>query len=146
VIGPFPDLGAVFARCLETRVDALLVHTYGLHDDSLCDLKQAASCACAPGRRAYGYATQAGLRKRCRSRHHAPARAQDDRTLAGVAARDSQFAGEHHGIPGAGVLLRAIVEEACAVPPRRYDDATLADFAGLSSSFACECPSTSPSC
>ncbi|MEY8877905.1 MAG: hypothetical protein AB9M60_15445, partial [Leptothrix sp. (in: b-proteobacteria)] len=26
------------------------------------------------------------------------------------------------------------------VPPRRYDDATLADFAGISSTIACECP------
>ena len=27
------------------------------------------------------------------------------------------------------------------VAPRRYDDATLADFAGLSTTIACECPS-----
>ena len=27
-----------------------------------------------------------------------------------------------------------------AVPPRRWDDAALAEFAGLSSTIACECP------
>lgn len=27
-----------------------------------------------------------------------------------------------------------------AIPPRRWDDAALADFAGLSSTIACECP------
>jgi DNA-binding transcriptional MerR regulator len=30
---------------------------------------------------------------------------------------------------------------AAPLPPRRYDDTTLADFAGLSSTIACECPS-----
>ncbi|MEK8046431.1 MerR family transcriptional regulator [Ideonella margarita] len=34
----------------------------------------------------------------------------------------------------------AAMPEVGPVPPRRYDDAALADFAGLSSTIACECP------
>ena len=36
--------------------------------------------------------------------------------------------------------MRVCTSEAGVAAPRRYDDATLTDFAGLSSTIACECP------
>lgn len=61
--------------------------------------------------------------------------AQDDRALA-VWLRSLAGTGEPGAAaPGAGPAPG--VEE---VAPRRYDDAALTDFAGLSSTIACECP------
>ena len=40
----------------------------------------------------------------------------------------------------AGTVALALALAAQPVPPRRWDDAALADFAGLSSTIACECP------
>ena len=40
------------------------------------------------------------------------------------------------GSPGRPAVTRTLP----ALPPRRWDDAALADFAGLSSTIACECP------
>lgn len=44
------------------------------------------------------------------------------------------LAGSRKRLAGIGAL------HARPAPPRRYDDASLADFAGLSSTVACECP------
>ena len=43
-----------------------------------------------------------------------------------------------HGAAGCGGQAGAL--DRAPVPPRRWDDAALADFAGRSSTIACECP------
>ncbi len=43
-------------------------------------------------------------------------------------------------VPPASSAARDPAQPDAAVPPRRWDDAALADFAGLSSTIACECP------
>ncbi len=57
------------------------------------------------------------------------------RTAAG-----RQDAPRAHGADLAAAASDAVLALATEPAPRRYDDATLADFAGLSSTIACECP------
>ena len=147
IVGPFDTL----AQAVETRagqgrqaapsVDALLVHAPGLHESGLGELQQAAE-ALGTARTSvlYGYAS---------------APVCDALAAAGVALlREPQSDGALglwlHGLsapaqPADGSLPVPQVAELAdrapgAVAPRRYDDATLADFAGLSSTIACECP------
>jgi len=61
--------------------------------------------------------------------------AQDDRALA-VWLRSLAGTGE----PGAAPASAGRSVEPDEIAPRRYDDAALTDFAGLSSTIACECP------
>ena len=145
VVGPFDSL----ARAVTSQaggsapgIDALLVHAPGLHESSLDELRQAAE-ALGAARTAvlYGYA---------------PATVCEALAAAGVALlrqpqSDAALGSWLHGLgspparPPAGPAPSPRFAEAAemaigAVAPRRYDDATLADFAGLSSTIACECP------
>ncbi|WP_240636178.1 MerR family transcriptional regulator [Caldimonas tepidiphila] len=116
-----------------SRADALLVHAPGLHAAGLDGL-QAAARRWSVARSAvlYGYAASAAC---------------EAFAAAGTALlRDAQDDGE------LARWLRDLAEPPAPpapLPPgfetgrpaaRRYDDATLVDFAGLSSTLACECP------
>ena len=148
VVGPFDSL----AQAVESqpgegegaapKIDALLVRAPGLHEGGLDGLRQAAE-ALGAARTAvlYGYA---------------PAAVCDALAAAGVALlREPQSdaalgswlrdLGPPPAQPAGGPAPSSRFAEPAAmaigaVAPRRYDDATLADFAGLSSTIACECP------
>jgi DNA-binding transcriptional MerR regulator len=60
------------------------------------------------------------------------------RTAAG--RRGTAGTGPQVPLSLAGAAADAALAAAGTPTPRRYDDATLADFAGLSSTIACECP------
>ncbi len=142
LIGPFDNLAqACEARSgaqAATQVDALLMHAAGLHEGSLSGLQEAAAALGAPQMAVlFGYAA---------------APVCDALAAAGVALlrepqADAALGHWLHGLGAAasGPVLAIDVANAAVMtaehaPPRRYDDATLADFAGLSSTIACECP------
>jgi hypothetical protein len=52
----------------------------------------------------------------------------------------SQIASTARSVAGTGAQLAAAPALPASPPPRRWDDAAVADFAGRSSTIACECP------
>jgi hypothetical protein len=75
-------------------------------------------------------------------------------TCAALAAAGTALLREPQNDTGLGQWLQGVLQASAqarpaagepappnpVVPPRRWDDAALADFAGLSSTIACECP------
>ena len=137
VAAAFPTLDEV--RSEVATVDALLLHAPILREGDVGALGAAA--ASLGTRRVgvlHGYATTAACEAFDRAGVSLLRAPQDDRTLAAwlqllarTRAADTVAARRMPADPG---------WPAPAVAPRRYDDATLADFAGLSSTIACECP------
>lgn len=115
-------------------VDALLLQLPGLLAPDLPQL-QAARERLQPRETAllYGFAPQALVQSLDQSGVHTLREPQTDTTLAIWLRQWCE------PLPPV-VAAPATAEAGEAVPPRRYDDATLADFAGLSSTIACECP------
>ena len=145
VIGPFDSLaeaGDVRGGEAGQRVDALLVHAPGVHEGGLLGLQEAAQALGA--RRVavlYGYASAPvcnALAAAGVALLHEP---QTD-TAVGLWLRS--LSAPPVQPPAGPALLPRVAEPtvvaAGTVAPRRYDDATLADFAGLSTTIACECP------
>jgi hypothetical protein len=113
--------------------------------------RHAAGARAAPARRlagvdAGGPGASPRYRRRCCTALPPSRRAPHWPPAARLAAR----AAERHG---AGQWLQGVLQAAAParpaagdaahrrrLPPRRWDDAALADFAGLSSTIACECP------
>ncbi len=124
------------------QVDVLLAELPGVHDDLLGEL-QAASRACGARGVAvlYGFGAQAAIDALAAGGVALWRQPLEDRALA--ASLEALFAATRGPAPGAvdpaspADPLWLSVDD---VAPRRYDDATLADFAGLSSTIACECP------
>ncbi len=137
LLGPFDDIAQAAQLLGESDADALLIQAPQLHDGWLPALHAAAPrLAGLPTAVVYAYATEPVC---------------DALAAVGTALlREPQ--------PDAALLpwLQAFVLSCAArtasaaqmsaaaatgaVPPRRWDDAALADFAGLSSTVACECP------
>lgn len=144
LVGCFESLDEALDSEIGAPVDTLLVHAPGLHGGALPRLQRVAETlgarriamlygyAAAPVAASYAAAGIALLRE-----------PQADPELA-TWLRDevSPRVGAPSAVSldaenlGPDAMLRAAGE----VPARRYDDATLADFAGLSSTIACECP------
>lgn len=144
VIGPFESLDAVLDGDAPAAVDTLLVHAPGLHGGALPRLQRVAEAlgarriamlygyAAAPVAASYAAAGVALLREPQAD----PEVAQWLRDEVGPRVAAPTVAPLDVENLGPDAMLRA----AGQVPARRYDDATLADFAGLSSTIACECP------
>jgi len=139
VAAAFPTLDEVAAASEVATVDALLLHAPILR---ACDVGALQAAAATLGTRRvgvlHGYATSAASEAFDRAGVLLLREPQDDRALAAwlqslVRTRAAD-----------AVATRRMPTDpawpAPAVAPRRYDDATLADFAGLSSTIACECP------
>lgn len=145
VIGPFDGL-AEAAEGAEPgqQVDTLLVHIAGLHDGSLQDLQQAAGAFGA--RRIaviYGFAAASASEALMAAGVALLREPQGEAALATWLRGLGEDAAAH--LPPAPVaplpaLSDAMLWAGAVAPPRRYDDATLSDFAGLSTTIACECP------
>jgi DNA-binding transcriptional MerR regulator len=131
---------------LRGQIDLLLVAAPSLHEDLLEPLQAAAR---AWGARTtavlYGFGTGKATEAAAAAGFELAREPQDDHALASwllkalranpaaVAARAQTDAVRARPADPPWTLLGELA-------PRRYDDATLADFAGLSTTIACECP------
>lgn len=131
LLGPFDDAVQAAAELKATDIDVLLAHEPQLHADWLADLEQAApALAQAPKAVLYGFAA--------------------DPTCEALAANGTALLREPQPDAVLAQWLRSLAlstpspstaaDPSAAAPPRRWDDAALADFAGRSSTMACECP------
>lgn len=126
----------------EQPIDLLLWQAPSLHAGSLSELKAAAGawgarCAAV----VYRFAGAAAKEPFAGAKVVLLREPQDDDALgAWLAALESAAAG--HDAEPKHMLFQndTLWLPAGDAAPRRFDDATLADFAGLSSTIACECP------
>jgi DNA-binding transcriptional MerR regulator len=135
LLGPFADLAEAEAALPPAAADLLLVQAPRLHEGWLAALQTAApALAALPKAVLYRYAA--------------------DSTCAALAAGGAALLREPQNDTVLGQWLQGTLQAAvpartgpaaaaapdAAPPPRRWDDAALADFAGLSTTIACECP------
>ncbi len=128
----------------QPQAETLLVHIAGLHDGSLQDLQQAAHAFGA--RRIaviYGFAAASASDALMAAGVTLLREPQGEAALAAWLRGLGEEAASH--LPQAPLaplpaLSDAMLWAGAVAPPRRYDDATLSDFAGLSTTIACECP------
>ncbi|MGN6528799.1 MAG: MerR family transcriptional regulator [Burkholderiaceae bacterium] len=142
VVDVHDDLAQAAAAAPSGSIDALLVHAPRIDASTLPQVE--AALASLGARRAamlYGYGAAASCAAIAAAGVKLLRDAQDDRALAiWLRTVADDFPAERPGAPHAFVApARALATDA-PIPPRRYDDAALTDFAGLSSTIACECP------
>jgi MerR family transcriptional regulator, light-induced transcriptional regulator len=134
LLGPFPSATQAGAALRAKDVDAVLVHEPHLQADWLAAFDAAApTLARLPKALLYGFAADPVC----------DALAAAGTALLREPQPDAVLAQWLHGLARSAADARAPgapVRAAEPVPPRRWDDAALADFAGLSSTIACECP------
>jgi MerR family transcriptional regulator, light-induced transcriptional regulator len=133
--GPFADAVEANAALRGAAVDLLVVHEPRLHEEWLSGLQAAApALAALPKAVLYRYAAESTC----------TALASAGTALLREPQNDTVLGQWLHGVLQALPPARAAARDAAppppAVAPRRWDDAALADFAGLSSTIACECP------
>ena len=135
LLGPFVDAEQAAAAWPAAQPDALLIHEPHLHDGWLAALDAAApALARVPKAVLYGYAADAV----CEGLANAGA------VLLREPQPDAVVAQWLQGLSMAGTprqpaahRLQTLAEPA---PPRRWAVAAVAEFAGRSSTMACECP------
>jgi MerR family transcriptional regulator, light-induced transcriptional regulator len=134
LLGPFADVAQANTAMQGAPVDLLLVHAPRLHPDWRAGLLATTpALATQPTAVLYGFASgptcdalsAAGV---------ALLREPQNDTVLGQWLHAALQSAPPAAAPGEPTL------PAPAAPPRRWDDAALADFAGLSSTIACECP------
>ena len=135
LLGPFDDAAQASAALRGSVVDALLVHEPHLHEGWLASVDTAApALAGVPKAVLYGFAADPVCEALATAGTALLREPQPDAVLAqwlhslSIAATAQQ--------PAADELVRSAEK----LPPRRWDDAALANFAGQSSTIACECP------
>jgi MerR family transcriptional regulator, light-induced transcriptional regulator len=132
--GPFADAAQAAAALRGETVDALLVHEPRLHDGWLAGLQAAApSLAALPKAVLYRFAAE----------HTCAALGDSGTALLREPQSDTALGQWLQGVLQARPPALSVARGAAKnvpVQPRRWDDAALADFAGLSSTIACECP------
>lgn len=135
LLGPFADAAQAAAGLRGEAIDALVVHEPQLHAGWRAAVQAAApALAAVPMAVLYGFAAEAVCESLAsagvallREPQSDASLAQWLRSLSTVAASTASASGR-------------LADLGEPVPPRRWDDAALADFAGLSSTIACECP------
>ena len=138
LLGPFADVAQAAAALQGSAVDTLLIHEPQLHAGWLAAMDAAApTLAAVPKAVLYGFAAESVC---------------EALATAGIALlrepqTDTVLAQWLHSLSTAATtptVPRTAAHDmplsSGTVPPRRWDDAALADFAGLSSTIACECP------
>ena len=135
LLGPFDNAAQAAAALRDTDLDALLMHEPQLQEGWLASMEALAPAfAGVPKAVLYGFAADAACEALATAGTALLREPQPDAVLAqwlrglAMAAPTSLTAA---GRPAPGTE---------AAPPRRWDDAALADFAGRSSTMACECP------
>jgi hypothetical protein len=135
LLGPFADAVHAAAALEGESVDALLVHEPRLHEGWLTALRTAAP-ALSDLRRAVLY--------RFAAESTCVTLAAAGTALLREPQNDTVLGQWLQGVLQAGSQARPTAGSPAtpepAVAPRRWDDTALADFAGLSSTIACECP------
>jgi DNA-binding transcriptional MerR regulator len=143
VTGAFDRLADVRRRASTARHDALIVFVDGLQASVLAEV-QAAALALHAHRVAvvYSFASTSVQQAFAAAGISLLREPVDDAALAGWLRALISNPGERkrarRAIAGRG--LDPLPITTAGQGQRRYDDATLADFAGLSSTIACECP------
>ena len=135
LLGPFDDAAQAAAALRGSDVDALLIHEPQLHEGWLASIGAAAPAfAKLPKAVLYGFAADAVCE----------ALATAGTALLREPQPDAVVAQWLHSLSMAATTPLLAADKPAPstepVPPRRWDDAALADFAGLSSTVACECP------
>ena len=135
LLGTFDDAAQAAVALQGGEVDALLIHAPQLHEAGLAAIDAAApALAQVPKALLYGFAADPVC---------------EALATAGVALLrepqpDAVLAQWLLSLASAAAATRPTARPPPAstdgVAPRRWDDAALADFAGLSSTIACECP------
>ena len=136
LLGPFVDAAQAAAALQGASFDALLLHEPRLHEGWLASLQAVApALAAAPKAVVYRFAADSTCAALATAGTALLREPQNDIVLG------QWLQGVLSAVPPAGSAARGPAPpDAAAVPPRRWDDAALADFAGLSSTIACECP------
>ena len=139
IVAVHDDLAQVAAAHAAGPVDALLFQAPRVGPATLGQL-EAAIAACAAPRAAmlYGFGATADCDAIAAAGVAVLRESQDDRALAVWLRTLADVApiGDRN-VPASPAWMPSIGGD---VAPRRYDDAALTDFAGLSSTIACECP------
>jgi hypothetical protein len=135
LLGPFDDAAQAAAALRGSQVDALLIHEPQLHEGWLAAIDAAAPAfAGVPKAVLYGFATDPVCE----------ALATAGTALLREPQPDAVLAQWLHSLSAVAAAPQPAAEKpefsTEPLPPRRWDDAALADFAGLSSTIACECP------
>lgn len=135
LLGPFDGAAQAASALAGTDVDALLVHEPHLHSGWLTAFAAAAPAFSAvPKAVLYGFAADAVC----------DALASAGTALLREPQPDAVVAQWLHSLSITATTTLPAADKATRLtepaPPRRWDDAALADFAGLSSTVACECP------
>jgi len=134
-LGPFADAAQAEATLRGEPVDVLVVHEPRLHEGWLAAWQAAApSLAAVPNAVLYRYAAEPTCAALATAGVALLREPQNDTVLG------QWLQGVLHTLPPARPAARGPALPLATVPPRRWDDAALADFAGLSSTIACECP------
>jgi MerR family transcriptional regulator, light-induced transcriptional regulator len=153
VLGPFADAAAAtLALADPAAVDLLLVQEQGLQPDWLSAFDAAApSLRALPKAVLYGFAPEAACTRLGEAGVALLRQPQPDTVLGqwvqhvlvatDMATARSSLAARPLAPPASGPLdALGQVARSQRIEPRRWSDAALADFAGLSSTIACECP------
>jgi hypothetical protein len=135
LLGPFADAAQAAAALHGEAVDALVVHEPRLHQGWLATWQAAApSLAAVPKAVLYRFAAEPTCAELATAGTALLREPQSDTVLG------QWLRGVLQALPQARAVARDLARPLPAVPTRRWDDAALADFAGLSSTIACECP------
>ena len=135
LLGPFQDAAQAAAALRGSAVDALLVHEPQLHAGWLAAIEAAApALAQVPRAVLYGFAADPVCDALATAGTALLREPQPDAVVAQWLHSLSIVAAAPQ--PTADKRVRSVEP----VPPRRWDDAALVEFAGLSSTIACECP------
>jgi DNA-binding transcriptional MerR regulator len=135
LLGPFADAAQAAAALQGTPVDALVVHAPRLHEAWLGSLQAAApALAALPKAVLYRFAAEPTCAALAAAGTALLREPQNDTVLG------QWLQGVLQAVAPPGAAARGAARPKNAVAPRRWDDAALVDFAGLSSTIACECP------
>jgi MerR family transcriptional regulator, light-induced transcriptional regulator len=139
LLGPFEDAAQASAALQGTQIDALLLHEPQLHEGWLAPINAALPAFVAvPKAVLYGFAADSVCDALAAAGTALLREPQPDAVVGQWLHSLSQSA----AAAGSAVPHTAgpLVPSTAGVPPRRWDDAALAEFAGLLSTVACECP------
>jgi DNA-binding transcriptional MerR regulator len=135
LLGPFEDAVQAAAALQAPDVDAVLVHEPHLQADWLAAIDAVApALAEVPKAVLYGFAAAPVCEALATAGTALLREPQPDAVLAQWLHALSMSTTAPQPAAGSDALATE------PVPPRRWDDAALADFAGLSTTIACECP------
>jgi len=135
LLGPFVDVAQAAAALQGASVDALVLDEPRLHEGWLASVQAAApALASVPRAVLYRFAAESTCAALAAAGTALLREPQNDIVLG------QWLQGLLNATPQARAEARSPGLPSPAIPPRRWDDAALADFAGLSSTIACECP------